>query len=42
MRKPSKEKKVRRIGGTIVASVDEISRVKLNQHLNLDMVSAPV
>jgi len=42
MRKPKKEKKQRRIGGVIDSVVDDISRVKLNEHLNFDTVSAPV
>lgn len=42
MRKPKGQTRDRRIGGTIDPKVEEISRVKLNQHLNLDTYSPPV
>jgi len=42
MRKPKTEKRDRRIGGTIDPKVEDISRVKLNQHLNLDTYSPVV
>ncbi len=42
MRKPKTEKRARRIGGTIDPKVEDISRVKLNQHLNLDTFSPEV